>query len=93
MAVRLNPRHQLMVRQKIRASQLINALQDHVLNNREMAPSAVTAALGLLKKVIPDTSSSSVTVTHRKRVSYAERIAQERAARDTPEPLVENTVQ
>ena len=93
MATRLNPRHQEMVREKIKATQLVRALQDHVLKDRKMSATAVTAALGLLKKVIPDTTSSSVTVTHRKRVSYAERIAQERASVDSPAETPANTVQ
>lgn len=60
MASRLNKRHQDMVRDKIRASQLINRLENHVLPNEEtnetvdMAPTQITAALGLLKKVVPD---------------------------------------
>lgn len=33
---------------------LINRLTDHVLGKVDMAPSQVTAGLGLLKKVIPD---------------------------------------
>lgn len=95
MAARLNPRHQEMVRQKIKASQLVNALQDHVLEGREMSPTAVQAALGLLKKVIPDTNASSITVTRvTKRVSYAKRLAQEEAAaRRVAEGAVEHTVQ
>lgn len=46
-----------MVREKIRASQLINALQNHVLGKRKMAASQVTAGLGLLKKIVPDMST------------------------------------
>ena len=52
-----------MVREKIRASQLINALEDHVLgggkqDRSEMKQTQVTAALGLLKKCIPDLKST-----------------------------------
>lgn len=54
MAARLNPRHQQSVREKIRASQIINALQNHVFGKTKMEPSQVTAGLGLLKKSIPD---------------------------------------
>ncbi len=54
MAARLNARHQETVKEKIRASQLINALQNHVLGKRKMDPSQVTAGLGLLKKCVPD---------------------------------------
>ena len=94
MAARLNPRHQEMVREKIKGSQLVNALQDHVLKGKELAPSAVAAALGLLRKIIPDMSASSVTVTHRKRLSYAERLAQEpAAAEDSSAPAPEHSIQ
>lgn len=61
MAARLNPRHQSMVREKIRASQLVNALENHVLKNKKMESSQVTAALGLLKKCVPDLSSTELT--------------------------------
>lgn len=51
-----------MVREKIRASQLINALQNHVLGKKLMIePSQVTAALGLLKKCIPDLSATELS--------------------------------
>ena len=65
MAARLRPKHQDEIREKIRASQLVNRLTDHALGNLEknksMDPSQVTAALGLLKKCVPDLSRSEVT--------------------------------
>ena len=51
-------------REKIKSSQLINALMDHVLekNNRgDMKPSQVTAALGLLKKRLPDLQATELS--------------------------------
>lgn len=54
MAVRLNPAHDAKTREKIQASQLINRLNKFVNGEVEMPPHAVTAALGLLKKVLPD---------------------------------------
>lgn len=57
MAARLNPRHQDMVREKIKASQIINALQNHVFGKKKMEASQVTAGLGLLKKCVPDISN------------------------------------
>ncbi len=60
MAARLNPRHQEMVREKIRASQLVNRLEDHVLGEVEMTATQVTAALGLLKKCVPDLQAMQV---------------------------------
>lgn len=54
MAERLNKRHQECVREKIRASQLVNRLEDHILGDLELTSTQVTAALGLLKKCVPD---------------------------------------
>ena len=50
-------RHDENTRAKIQASQLINRLMDHVLGKVEMGPSQVAAALGLLKKTLPDLSA------------------------------------
>jgi hypothetical protein len=62
MAARLNPRHQEMVRDKIRASQLVNRLEDHAFGKVEMSATQVQAALGLLKKCVPDLSAADLTV-------------------------------
>jgi hypothetical protein len=50
----LNPAAVEVIREKIQAEKLINSLQDHVDGVTEMRPSQVTAALGLLKKRVPD---------------------------------------
>ena len=42
------------VRARIKTALIINALQDHILKDKEMNKSQVTAALGLLKKTLPD---------------------------------------
>lgn len=60
MAARLRPRHQDEIREKIRASQLVNALENHVLGKRKMKPTQVTAALGLLKKCVPDLAHTTL---------------------------------
>lgn len=52
-----------MVRDKIRASQLVNRLEDHVLKDLDLTASQVTAALGLLKKCVPDLKQSDDTLT------------------------------
>jgi hypothetical protein len=49
-----------MIREKIRASQLVNRLEDHVLDGVEMTKTQVTAALGLLKKCVPDLTSTTL---------------------------------
>ena len=43
-----------MVRDKIKASQLVNRLQDHALGKTEMSRSQVAAAEFLLNKIIPN---------------------------------------
>lgn len=50
-------------RQKIKTTQLVNRLTDHALGNlkKPMETSQVTAALGLLKKALPDLSQQAVT--------------------------------
>lgn len=50
-----------MVREKIRATLLVKKLEDHVLGSQELAATQVTAALGLLKKCVPDLARSEVT--------------------------------
>jgi len=61
MAARLRRYHQQEVREKIRASQLINVLQDHAFGKRNLQATQVTAALGLLKKCLPDLNSQTIS--------------------------------
>lgn len=65
MAARINRKHQETVREKIKASQLINRLTNHALGDlkKPMDATQVTAALGVLKKALPDLSSSEVMAT------------------------------
>lgn len=51
--VRLTETH----RDKIRKSNILNALIEHVQGERDMSASQVTAGLGLLKKALPDLST------------------------------------
>jgi len=68
MAARLNPSHDQRTRDKIKTSQLINRLQSFVNGKVKLAPAQVTAALGLLKKTLPDLTatelSGSMSLTH-----------------------------
>ena len=57
MAVRKNLSHPDKVRERIRTTQLVRRLTKHVLGKIDMAPTQVTAALGLLKKTLPDLSA------------------------------------
>lgn len=52
MAARLRLRHQEDVKQKIRASQLVNRLQDHAFGEIEMSTTQVDSAKFLLNKLI-----------------------------------------
>jgi hypothetical protein len=47
-------------REKIRNSNILNALLEHVEGVREMSATQVSAGLGLLKKALPDLQSVSV---------------------------------
>ena len=60
-------RHDDETRAKIQTSQLINRLSDHVLGKVDLKPTQVAAALGLLKKTIPDLSAAEnkTEVVHR----------------------------
>ena len=58
----LKPRHQDDVRAKIQASQLINVLTNHALGKKLLEKdSQVNAALGLLRKVVPDLAAMEIT--------------------------------
>lgn len=48
-------------RDKIKNSNILNALIEHVEGEREMSASQVSAGLGLLRKVMPDLASTDVT--------------------------------
>jgi hypothetical protein len=62
-AARLRPHHQDEVRSKIKTSQLINRLTDHVLGEVEMSPSQVQAANILLKKALADLTAVDLSAT------------------------------
>ena len=47
-------------RDKIRNSNILNCLLEHVAGNREMSSTQVSAGLGLLKKCLPDLQSVTV---------------------------------
>lgn len=64
MAARLSPKHDEMTRSKIQTSQLVNRLNAFALDDKEsirMTSDQVRAALGLLKKTIPDLAVTAHT--------------------------------
>ena len=54
MARRIIATHDDRTRAKIQTTQLINRLTDHVMGKVELSASQVAAALGLIKKTLPD---------------------------------------
>lgn len=48
-------------RGKIKNSNILNALIEHVEGAREMSATQVSAGLGLLRKVMPDLASTTIT--------------------------------
>lgn len=62
MAARIRKiRHDDETRSKIQSSQLVNALMNHVLGENDMTTTQVSAALGLLRKTLPDLSMTELT--------------------------------
>jgi predicted regulator of amino acid metabolism with ACT domain len=63
---RQSPTYVNAVRARIRAGGIVDRLEKHVLGKIEMSASQVAAALGLLRKVVPDVAVMDHTgeVTH-----------------------------
>ena len=63
MAERLRKRHQEEIRTKIQTSQLVNVLQNHALGltENEISATRMIAIELLLKKSLPDLSSTEIT--------------------------------
>jgi hypothetical protein len=60
MAARKNLTHTDKTRERIKASMLLNRLEKFVEGEVELTAPQVTAALGLLKKVVPDLQAVSL---------------------------------
>ncbi len=63
MGIRLRAKHQDEIREKIKTSQIVTRLTNHALGELkvEMSDSQVRAALGLLKKSLPDLTHAVIT--------------------------------
>ena len=71
MAARKQLWHPDEVRRRIQASQLINRLQNHALSEKElMTPSQIQAATILLKKAMPDLSSTELVGNTEKPIEH-----------------------
>jgi hypothetical protein len=74
MAARKHLSHDTKTRDKIRTSQLINRLEKFVLSETEqgaevvLSPAQVTAALGLMKKTLPDLAQVDGSLDHKGQV-------------------------
>ena len=62
----LHPARVDEMREKIKATLIINKLENHILIGDEMSASQVSAALGLLRKAVPDLSSVELKGTGEK---------------------------
>lgn len=60
--VRLNPQHDDRTRAKIQTTQIVKRLTQFVNGEVELQPAQVTAALGLLRKTLPDLTQVSGTM-------------------------------
>lgn len=74
MAARNRLTHDTKTREKIQTSMLVNRLQNFVEGKVELSPAQVTAALGLIKKTLPDLSSVEAKVDAA--LSYEDRLKQ-----------------
>jgi hypothetical protein len=63
MAARLRVRHQDEIREKIRASQLVNRLTDCALGEVDLTPQQLKSIEILLRKSLPDLSAVSIEGT------------------------------
>ena len=91
----LGYRHQEDVRKKISASQIITRLTKHIMGelDKPMEPSQVTAALGLLRKCVPDLTaiehSGEVEVRYVAEVPAVAESAEAWTAQHQPRPTVQ----
>ena len=65
MAAKTGPNYQMSHthRDKIKNSNILNALIEHAVGEREMAATQVSAGLGLLRKIMPDMQAQTFTDT------------------------------
>jgi predicted regulator of amino acid metabolism with ACT domain len=59
----LHPARVEEIREKIKSTLIIKKLENHILDDVEMTTSQVTAALGLLRKSVPDLSAVELSGT------------------------------
>lgn len=89
----LRPHHQEDIRSKIKGAQLAEFLTElattGLYRGNEVNPVRVTAAVALLRKVVPDLAATDMTITNRE--SWAEslqRIAEARSSSQELAPVI-----
>lgn len=60
MSYRFGEEYQAKLRAKIKIGMILEALTSHIVGEREMTASQVTACLGLLRKAMPDLASTEI---------------------------------
>jgi hypothetical protein len=68
---RMGFRHTQDVRDKIRATMIVNRLSDHVAGKVDMGATQVSAALGLLRKCVPDLQATELTGSEGGPITYS----------------------
>ncbi len=63
MAAKTGPKYQMSHehRDKIKNSNILNALIEHTVGEREMSSTQVTAGVALLKKIMPDLAATTIS--------------------------------
>lgn len=84
--------HSELVRGRIRTAMLLNRLTGFVLGRIEMQPHQVTAALGLLKKTVPDLQAieHSGTIIEEVHMVSAEPLTEEQWAETYGRPRLDS---
>jgi hypothetical protein len=89
----LRPHHQEDIRAKIKGAQLAEFLTElattGLYRGNEVNPVRVTAAVALLRKVVPDLAATDMTITNRESWSESlQRIADARKADAVPADII-----
>lgn len=79
--VRFSEQYLNTLRAKIKSSLLLKALEDHVLNGKEMSQSQVQAANVLLRKVLPELNATEITEKSEGWSDVLKRLAGEKRAK------------
>ena len=88
----LDPQYAERLRERIIAGGIANALIQHAMGKRKMSNTEVQAALGLVRKVIPDLSATELTVNSATYADELQRIAGILRERASAESVAETPI-